>query len=89
MSESFSKGDLVEVTQAKPGDVVGVGARGQVITPFVEDWRGIPYVEVDYGIGSNVHSQPHCIRKIQPPKREPTSTWDDVIVWKPREVTHV
>lgn len=24
-----------------------------------------------------------------PPQREATSSWDDVIVWKPREVEHV
>lgn len=29
------------------------------------------------------------LRKKQPPAREPTSTWDDVIVWRPKETTHV
>lgn len=31
----------------------------------------------------------HLRKRRPPPTREPVSTWDDVIVWKPREVSHV
>lgn len=31
-----------------------------------------------------------CLQKIPPlPQREATSSWDDVIVWRPKEIAHV
>ena len=34
--------------------------------------------------------RPENLRKKRPPQsREPVSTWDDVIVWRPKETSHV
>jgi hypothetical protein len=35
-------------------------------------------------------AEPHELRKRRPPPpREQTSTWDDVVVWRPKETSHV
>lgn len=39
--------------------------------------------------GAEMYVAAHCLRKKEPPKREQMSTWDDVIVWHPKETTHV
>jgi hypothetical protein len=87
-NEAFSVGDLVEVILAKPNEPACVGMRGTVIEVGVADWTGVEFVRVDYA-GHLVYSRPKVLRKIPPPKREPTSTWDNVIVWRPKETSHV
>jgi hypothetical protein len=40
--------------------------------------------------GSTFYVSICCLRKCQPPPhRETVSTWDDVIVWRPKETSHV
>ena len=40
--------------------------------------------------GEEIAALPENLRKRRPPApREQTSTWDDVIVWRPNETSHV
>lgn len=87
--DTFRIGDIVEIIQLNrsnpmPGGL-GLGARGTVVGTEIFGIR------VDYGIGKLVWSQPDSIRKIPPPppQREATSSWDDLIVWRPKETSHV
>lgn len=88
--EKFEVGDRVEVILARPSQPVVVGQRGVVVGPPEWDSAGVFYVQVDYeGLCEPVHSRTDAIRKLPPPTREPVSTWDDVIVWRPKETSHV
>lgn len=89
MSESFSVGDRIEVIRANLTRHcnVRVGDRGTVDEAVVPDMPGFVGVVMDDG--QDLYSRISCIRKLPPPQREPTSTWDDVIVWRPKEIAHV
>jgi hypothetical protein len=76
---SPKNGEEVEiVTLASPVDYVSA-VTGNLINAgkFLIIYRG------DY-----FQTWPKHLRKRRPPD-EPSSRWDDVIVWKPREVEHV
>lgn len=88
--EVLKIGDIVEIIEGNvwkpmPGDL-GVGSRGTVI-----DSPEASFVKVDYGLEKPVWSLRTAIRKVQPPppQREATSNWDDLIVWRPKEIAHV
>jgi ribosomal protein L21E len=85
----FSVGDRVEIIAGNifkpmPGSLA-IGSRGTVI-----DHADAMFVHVQYDDAPKpVWSARDAIRKLPPPPREQTSTWDDVIVWRPKETSHV
>jgi hypothetical protein len=94
MSESFSVGErAVFVGYAKgagrpiDGEVVTIDSTP--ITDAKYYYGGVGYfIRTDDGMRMDVGIV--CLKKIPPlPQREATSSWDDVIVWRPKEKAHV
>lgn len=90
MAESFSVGDVCEIVESAlyPHHIgLEVTVMGELRA--VAGWPGV-FHEIRYPDGGTGDARPQCLRKKRPPPtREQTSTWDDVIVWRPREVSHV
>jgi hypothetical protein len=65
-----------------------------VALPRPCDWIDSEGIQTNAGYYVTKHhgkvwqTAPHRLRK-RPPPREQTSAWDDVIVWRPKEMSHV
>lgn len=94
MSESFSVGEIAIIHYAdgpdpRNGDEVAIIALAQAedyVSPITGKWIKAGKLVVEYR-GTCFQAYPKHFRKRRPP-REPVSTWDDVIVWRPKEMAH-
>jgi hypothetical protein len=92
MSASFSVGDVVEIIDSgrvhRHHQLIGTEAvvLAGPCESFLMESR-VYYVIAGHD-GVEYYADPLCLRKRHPP-REQTSTWDDVIVWRPKETAHV
>lgn len=98
MAKAFSIGEIVIVRDAdNPGDPRN-GDEAEVVdlprpTDFFSSASGKMVHAGKYVIlycGAYYQTWPkHLHKRRRPPPREQTSTWDDVIVWRPKETSHV
>lgn len=92
--DKFSVGDVVEIV-LPPGAICArhlehvLGKEGTIVELSVDYVRGIPQHGIEMRDGERIKAARTCLRKKLPPPREQTSTWDDVIVWRPKEIAHV
>ena len=88
--EVFKVGDVVEVLPGKHalGAGIYIGQEGvieELSVKFMTDGDPKHSVRMKDGVFLDVAQR--CLRKRRPPPtREQTSTWDDVIVWRPKEI---
>jgi hypothetical protein len=101
VSESFGVGEIAIIVAAPDCDHIFpefIGSEVEVTAPLDWVWvwedrkhrsrrREQAYI-VRLPNGEEIAALPESLRK-RPPPREPTSTWDDVIVWRPKETAHV
>jgi hypothetical protein len=92
VAESFSVGDVVEIFQHPAAFIDpthAIGREGTIVALYVDTIFGLQRHRVDCG-DRVFRVTERCLRKKQPPQpREQVSTWDDVIVWRPKETSHV
>lgn len=84
--EVFRVGDLVEILPGRctPDAVRYIGREGVIVklcSTYLKS--GEPRHEIEMRDGGLLDAAERCLRKRRPP-REQTSTWDDVIVWRPK-----
>ena len=91
--ESFKVGDVVEILHGSAADEVRhcIGMEGSIEELNIDRmWNGVPCHGVVTKSGERLNVSASLLRKKRPPPvRERTSTWDDVLVWRPKELTHV
>jgi hypothetical protein len=98
VAESFSVGEIAiawkadEPTSRFNGEeveVVALPGTNEYESPITGRWVDADKYVVRHD-GRFYQVSPRYLRKKRPPpKREQISTWDDVIVWRPKELTHV
>jgi hypothetical protein len=94
VAESFSVGEIAILvdngTPMEPGCESYTGQEVEITSgrQFSIAIIGCWYYDVRSKDGVELEAAESSLRKRRPP-REPTSTWDDVIVWHPRETSHV
>lgn len=94
MSESFSVGDVVECVKHPDAYISAwrrVGQQATITSLYAsETIDGRPLHRLRSHVdGLHFLCSERCMRKLLPPPREKTSTWDDVIVWRPKETANV
>lgn len=97
-SESFSVGEIAILRHCENHPEYE-GTDCAIVDPLTEKMvhearTGVLEIRMAYGIrahdGRLFAAQPHHLQKKKPPPvREQTSTWDDVIVWRPKETANV
>jgi hypothetical protein len=92
VSESFSVGDMVELLsgRAEPGAQIYFGQEARIIQLSVSFMQlGRPRHLIEMGDTMLLEVDELCLRKKKPPApREQVSSWENVIVWRPKELAH-
>lgn len=92
-NEKFKVGDVVEILPGSADSYARkcIGKEGVIQELCVSTMLGgEPRHLVVMRDGERIHAGVSCLRKRRPPpQREATSSWDDVIVWRPKELAHV
>lgn len=92
--ESFSVGEVAILVPCAPYDPQAekyLGQEIEIVAPLelvlhMDD----PAYQFKASDGVIGWATPKALRKRRPPPtREQTSTWDDLIVWRPKEIAHV